>query len=45
MTVEELIEKLNQITDKTKQVMFVGMYEDVVIEQVKEQKEEVIVVG
>jgi len=43
MTVEELIEKLNQITDKTKQVMFVGMYEDVVIEQVKEQKEEVII--
>lgn len=43
MTVEELIEKLNQITDKTKQVMFVGMYEDVVIEQVKETKEDVLV--
>lgn len=43
MTVEELIEKLNQITDKTKQVMFVGMYEDVVIEQVKEYEEEVII--
>lgn len=43
MTVEELIDKLNQITDKTKQVMFVGMYEDVVIEQVKETKEDVLI--
>lgn len=43
MTVEELIEKLNQIQDKTKEVMFVGMYEEWIIEKVKEKKEEVII--
>lgn len=43
MTVEELIEKLNQIQDKTKQVMYVGMYEEWIIEKVKEKKEEVII--
>lgn len=42
MTVEELIEKLNQVTDKTKQVMFVGMYEDAIVYEVKEHKEEII---
>ena len=43
IAVEELIEKLNQVTDKTKQVTFVGRLEDVIIEKVKETEVEVLV--
>lgn len=42
MTVEELIEKLNQIQDKTKQVMFIGMYEDGIVYKVKETEKQIM---